>query len=278
MVTSTVVRTGDWRCGLPGGQRGQTRDKREVLPDVVCLSHLRWNFVYQRPQHLMVRWARERRVFFIEEPVFDPTLPDAPDADPGCAGHLVLRPQSKDASSRLLVATPYLPARFARLCPASVHHRPAQAARVADGRLQDRGLPALVLHADGAAASRATSARRVVYDCMDELSAFRARRPRCSRASASSSGAPTWSSPAGRACTRPSGTGTRNVHAFPSSVDAAHFAPARARRRRSRPTRRRSRARASASSAWSTSAWTSTLLAALAEARPDWQLVWSARW
>jgi len=37
--------------------------------DLICLSHLRWNFVYQRPQHLMSRCARERRVFFIEEPI-----------------------------------------------------------------------------------------------------------------------------------------------------------------------------------------------------------------
>src|SRR5215204_1826398 len=42
-----------------------------ALPDVVCLSHLRWNFVFQRPQHLMVRFARNRRVYFIEEPLFE---------------------------------------------------------------------------------------------------------------------------------------------------------------------------------------------------------------
>ena len=40
-------------------------------PDLICLSHLRWNFVFQRPQHLMSRFARDRRVFFVEEPVFD---------------------------------------------------------------------------------------------------------------------------------------------------------------------------------------------------------------
>ena len=39
--------------------------------DLLCFSHLRWNFVYQRPQHLMSRFAHERRVFFFEEPVFD---------------------------------------------------------------------------------------------------------------------------------------------------------------------------------------------------------------
>ena len=37
--------------------------------DLVCFSHLRWDFVYQRPNHLMSRAARDRRVFFIEEPV-----------------------------------------------------------------------------------------------------------------------------------------------------------------------------------------------------------------
>lgn len=40
------------------------------IRDVICFSHLRWNFVFQRPQHLLTRWARETRVFYIEEPVF----------------------------------------------------------------------------------------------------------------------------------------------------------------------------------------------------------------
>src|SRR4051812_13263800 len=38
-------------------------------PPIVCLSHLRWAFVFQRPQHLMSRYARTRRVFFVEEPL-----------------------------------------------------------------------------------------------------------------------------------------------------------------------------------------------------------------
>src|SRR6476619_1131465 len=37
--------------------------------DVIVLSHLRWNFVFQRPQHLLSRCARQHRVFFVEEPV-----------------------------------------------------------------------------------------------------------------------------------------------------------------------------------------------------------------
>src|SRR4030095_14268310 len=38
-------------------------------PDVVCLSHRRWDLDHDRPQHLMTRFARSRRVFFFEEPV-----------------------------------------------------------------------------------------------------------------------------------------------------------------------------------------------------------------
>src|SRR5215213_3672916 len=46
-------------------------EKPEHRQDLICFSHLRWNFVYQRPQHLLSRAARSRRVFFLEEPIFD---------------------------------------------------------------------------------------------------------------------------------------------------------------------------------------------------------------
>ena len=36
--------------------------------DLLCFSHLRWDFVFQRPQHLLTRCAREHNVLFIEEP------------------------------------------------------------------------------------------------------------------------------------------------------------------------------------------------------------------
>ena len=37
---------------------------------LLCFSHLRWDFVYQRPQHLMSRFAKHYTVYVIEEPVF----------------------------------------------------------------------------------------------------------------------------------------------------------------------------------------------------------------
>src|SRR5690606_29781039 len=41
------------------------------LKDLICFAHHRWNFIYHRPQHLMSRFAKCFRVFYIEEPVFN---------------------------------------------------------------------------------------------------------------------------------------------------------------------------------------------------------------
>ncbi len=43
--------------------------------DLICFSHLRWDFVYQRPQHLISRFTPQHRVFFVEEPIFDSETP-----------------------------------------------------------------------------------------------------------------------------------------------------------------------------------------------------------
>jgi UDP-galactopyranose mutase len=43
--------------------------KREIMQDLICISHLRWGFVWQRPQHLLSRLAEQYRVLFVEEPM-----------------------------------------------------------------------------------------------------------------------------------------------------------------------------------------------------------------
>src|SRR5437868_15328209 len=57
-----------------------------INTDLICLSHLRWGFVYQRPQHLLSRFARVTRVFFCEEPILsggEPRLEVRLDGDSG---------------------------------------------------------------------------------------------------------------------------------------------------------------------------------------------------
>jgi UDP-galactopyranose mutase len=39
------------------------------MPHLIVFSHLRWDFVHQRPQHLLSRMAATHPVVYIEEPV-----------------------------------------------------------------------------------------------------------------------------------------------------------------------------------------------------------------
>src|SRR5215831_12655998 len=68
-------------------------------PDLLCLSHLRWDFVFQRPQHLMRRFAQHRRVLFIEEAIFES----------GDGMRLNVRTCPR---TNVQVITPHLPERF----------------------------------------------------------------------------------------------------------------------------------------------------------------------
>lgn len=53
---------------------GFTDETKIKLPStLICFSHLRWNFVYQRPQHLISRFATRFDVYFVEEPYYDAT-------------------------------------------------------------------------------------------------------------------------------------------------------------------------------------------------------------
>src|SRR5712672_3489243 len=76
---ATVKFISRWRMNSSGRKHSKENTMplqlRYPQPDLICLSHLRWNFVFQRPQHLMSRFARGRRVFFVEEPVYDSSEP-----------------------------------------------------------------------------------------------------------------------------------------------------------------------------------------------------------
>jgi UDP-galactopyranose mutase len=174
---------------------------------MICFSHLRWDFVFQRPQHLMVRFARTMQVFFFEEPV--PT--------DGEEALLELR----KTPSGVTVVVPRIPP-----------GRDADATQRAllDHFCREHGVsePILWYYTPMAGSfSEHLKAWAVIYDCMDELSAFR--------------GAPAVMIERERALFRRADlvfTGGYslyeakrdhhpNVHPFPSSVDVAHFGKAR---------------------------------------------------
>src|SRR5215469_13470079 len=57
------------RVGVPVEFEAEPSAPDSEPPTLICFSHLRWNFVFQRPQHLMSRFAGEMDVVFWEEPI-----------------------------------------------------------------------------------------------------------------------------------------------------------------------------------------------------------------
>ena len=43
----------------------------QLPKNLLCFSHLRWDFVYQRPQHLMTRFSEYSAVYYFEEPIYE---------------------------------------------------------------------------------------------------------------------------------------------------------------------------------------------------------------
>lgn len=183
-----------------------------TLPtDLVCFSHLRWGFVFQRPNHLMVRFARQQRTFFVEEPRLQPDLP-APRME------VVREPGGP------WVCVPWLPEGLDP--PQSERAQRALLAQL----VQARGIRPQVLWFYTPMAlplAEGLVAPLTVYDCMDELSAFHGAPPELvererrlfQRADLVLTG--------GHSLYHAKRSRHPNVHPFPSSVDAEHFASAR---------------------------------------------------
>ena len=182
-------------------------DRRPLL---VCFSHLRWNFVWQRPQHLMTRAAQGHRVLYLEEPEFV-----------GSA-----KPQLKLAAtpSGVTVATPVLPEALPAEMAASAQRALLDQLILRHG---ERGLVFWHYTPMALTFSDHLDPDLCVYDCMDELSAFLGAPPRLIELERRlfervdlvfTGGRSLYESKRGR---------HRSVHAFPSSIDVAHFAKAR---------------------------------------------------
>jgi UDP-galactopyranose mutase len=176
--------------------------------DLVCFSHLRWNFVYQRPQHLMSRCARERRVFFVEEL----ERSDGP-------AHMKME---KDPSGVTVVKS---------FVPFGLNQEETDAAmqNLLDQFFAEEINEYILWYYNPMALnfSRHLEPALTVYDCMDELSLFKGAPAKLkdleqeliSRADLIFTG--------GQTLYEGKRNGHDNVYLFPSSIDAAHFERAR---------------------------------------------------
>ena len=171
--------------------------------DLVCLSHLRWDFVFQRPQHLLTRCATSRRVYFVEEPVFDA---DAPRME-------------RQRHGSIQVAVPHLPGGL------SPDDAIAFQRQLLDELIAAEGIRDFVLWYYTPMAVTFTDHLQpvaTVYDCMDELSAFVNAPPttRRDQARPGSTSCVTWATRCTVAKSH-SGPGSRSIrHSSGFSVSA----------------------------------------------------------
>jgi len=175
---------------------------------LICVSHLRWDFVFQRPQHLLTRCARERRCYYIEEPFYDA------DGIP----RLDMR-----QSGKVMVVVPHLPGGAER--DAAAIQR-----RLLDELITRERIDSYVLWYYTPMALAFTDHLRpqaIVFDCMDELSAFAHAPAALKEFEAELLRRATVVFTGGQSLYQAKRNRHPNVHAFPSSVDVNHFAHAR---------------------------------------------------
>jgi UDP-galactopyranose mutase len=178
---------------------------------LICFSHLRWDFVFQRPQHLMTRFAKGRRVIFWEEPVAGP-LETCPRLD-----------SRTDPDSGVIVVTPVLPD------GGTAAERNAMLGLLLDGLLAGYGGDLIRWYYTPMMLdfSRHLSAVCTVYDCMDELANFKFAPPELTILERELMGLADVVFTGGYSLWEAKRDRHPNIHPFPSSVDRAHFAKAR---------------------------------------------------
>ncbi|MBV8729214.1 MAG: FAD-dependent oxidoreductase, partial [Acidobacteriia bacterium] len=184
------------------------KDNRTIL----TFSHLRWKFVYQRPQHLLSRLASSSQVIFIEEPLF---------SEGSYPSWEFERPERN-----ILVAGPLTPSRAPGFHDEQMPYlRQLIAELASQENLEDSVqwfyTPMALPLADGCPRPAA-----VVYDCMDELSAFLNAPPALLEREAQLLERADLVFTGGPSLYRAKKNRHPRVHCFPSSVDAKHFAPA----------------------------------------------------
>lgn len=177
--------------------------------DLICFSHLRWNFVYQRPQHLLSRFAKKYRIFYIEEPKYTesgnafeishvndniwivvPLLsPHIPEEEKNISQENILSKIFSDHNIRSYIFWYYTP--MALLF--SKHFKP----------------------------------EFVIYDCMDELSAFKFAPPALKQLENELFEKADIVFTGGHSLYNAKKSSHNNIYPFPSSIDREHFSKGR---------------------------------------------------
>jgi UDP-galactopyranose mutase len=201
------------RAGVPVEFEAEPSASDSQPTNLICFSHLRWNFVFQRPQHLMSRFGRDMRVIFWEEPV---------DISPRETAYLKVRDADGFPHVRLVV--PHLPEGMPE------DAREAALSRLLDAHVASLRGPLVTWYYTPMMLpfSRQLEADVTVYDAMDELSKFRFAPAKLLDLEQELIDKADLVFTGGTSLYEAKKHRHPAVHCFPSSVDRAHFAKARA--------------------------------------------------
>lgn len=180
-------------------------------PTVLCFCHLRWNFVYQRPQHLLTRAASQADVYVFEEPILSEGITPQ------------LRIETQSGGIQVLI--PLLPSGRDQETLVDMQRS------LLDNWLRESRIENFISWYYTPMALSFTDHLQpevVIYDCMDELSAFQGAPANLVNQEQLLFGMADVVFAGGKSLFDAKRGQHGNVHLLPSSIDRAHFSRSRA--------------------------------------------------
>ncbi|WP_376703389.1 glycosyltransferase [Mesorhizobium sp. ISC25] len=178
---------------------------------ILCFSHLRWNFVFQRPQHILTLASNQQQLIYFEEPMFDERR------------HPSMR--VNDISSTIRIVTPLISVGTSATRADAIQRRFVD--QIVASTPHDRlttwyYTPMALRFSDHLACDIC------VYDCMDELSAFKNAPAELTQLEKALLQRADIVFTGGQSLYEAKRSLHRAIFPFPSSIDVAHFHQARA--------------------------------------------------
>lgn len=172
---------------------------------LIVFSHLRWEFVTQRPQHIMNRLAKYQHIYFVEEPISDEAV--------------TTQPKIQQVSKNITVVQPRLP------------HNEQLLAKWLLSQPEVQEKPPMLWFYSAAFVNMTSylNSSLIIYDCMDELSAFKGANKVLQTKEKQLMNIADVVFTGGKSLYGAKKKFHQNVHCFPSSVDTSHFASSRSK-------------------------------------------------
>ena len=184
--------------------------EKKTTMQLVCFSHLSWKFVYQRPQHLLSRFTKDYAVYYIEEFIYS-TEED---------GYSI-----NITNENVTVIVPHL-------CNSikEVRNETKRKEIILKNLFKEHSIQSYIFwyYTPMALAFTANfNPLAIVYDCMDELSAFKFAPPELKTYEQELFKKANVVFTGGNNLYKVKKAQHHNIHSFPSSIDKAHFKAAR---------------------------------------------------